>query len=55
MHTAAHRSPFDFTKAADRAMPAVVHIKAIESRQNAIQRQRQTNPFRYFFGDDFLN
>ncbi len=46
--------PFDFTKAADRAMPAVVHIKAIESRQNAIQRQRQTNPFRFFFGDDFL-
>ena len=46
--------PFDFTKAADRAMPAVVHIKAIESRQNAIQRQRQTNPFRFFFGDDFI-
>lgn len=46
---------FDFTKAAERAMPAVVHIKAMESRESAIQRQRQTNPFRYFFGDDFLN
>lgn len=51
---AAHGYPSIFTKAADRAMPAVVHIKAIESRQNAIQRQRQTNPFRFFFGDDFL-
>lgn len=47
--------PFDFTRAADRAMPAVVHIKAVESRETAIQRQRQTNPFRFFFGDDFLS
>lgn len=46
--------PFDFTRAADRAMPAVVHIKAMESRETAIQRQRQSNPFRFFFGDDFL-
>lgn len=47
--------PFDFTKAAERAMPAVVHVKSTESRESAIQRQRQTNPFRFFFGDDFLN
>ncbi|MCB0532731.1 MAG: trypsin-like peptidase domain-containing protein [Lewinellaceae bacterium] len=46
---------FDFTKAAERAMPSVVHIKATESRQNAVQRQRQSNPFRFFFGDDFFN
>ena len=49
--------PFDFTRAADRAMPAVVHIKASESRQAAVQRQRmeqQRNPFRQFFGDDFF-
>ncbi|MBK6933249.1 MAG: trypsin-like peptidase domain-containing protein [Saprospirales bacterium] len=46
---------FDFTRAAERAMPAVVHIKASESRETAIQRQRQTNPFRFFFGDDFFN
>lgn len=46
---------FDFTRAAERAMPTVVHIKATESRQTAIQRQRQTNPFRFFFGDDFFN
>jgi serine protease Do len=43
---------FDFTKAAEKSMSAVVHIKATESKQSAIQRQRQTNPFRYFFGDD---
>lgn len=46
---------FDFTRAAEKAMPAVVHIKASESRESAIQRQRQSNPFRFFFGDDFLN
>ncbi len=48
--------PFDFTKAAERAMPGVVHIKASESREAAIQRQREsrtTNPFQYFFGDGF--
>lgn len=42
--------PFDFTKAAERAMPAVVHIKAAESRSSMRQRQ-QYNPLRYFFGD----
>ena len=48
--------PFDFTKAAERAMPAVVHIKASESKEAAIQRQREnrtTNPFQYFFGDSY--
>ncbi|MFN0015589.1 MAG: S1C family serine protease [Saprospiraceae bacterium] len=45
----------DFTRAAEKTMETVVHIKAAESRQNAIQRQRQTNPFRFFFGDDFFN
>jgi S1-C subfamily serine protease len=45
-------APFDFTKAADRSMSSVVHIKASESKASAIQRQRQEyNPFRYFFGD----
>lgn len=47
-------APFDFTKAADRSMPAVVHIKASESKETAAQRQRQEyNPFRYFFGDSY--
>jgi len=41
--------PFDFTKPAERSMNSVVHIKATESRQTAIQRQRQ-NPFLQFFG-----
>ena len=46
--------PFDFTKAADRAMPVVVHIKASESRKTALQRQQQyNNPFRFFFGDNY--
>ena len=45
--------PFDFTKAAERSMDAVVHIKASESKASAMQRQRQSNPFRFFFGDDF--
>lgn len=48
--------PFDFTKAAERTMSAVVHIKATESRQASLQRQkndRYTNPFEYFFGESF--
>ncbi|MBK9335190.1 MAG: hypothetical protein IPM98_00850 [Lewinellaceae bacterium] len=46
-------APFDFTRAAEKTMPTVVHIKSTENRQTAIQRQRETNPFRFFFGDDF--
>jgi serine protease Do len=42
-------APFDFTKAAERSMNSVVHIKASESKQSAINRQRQ-NPFLQFFG-----
>lgn len=48
--------PVDFTKAAERTMPAVVHIKASESREAALQRQREnrySNPFQYFFGDSY--
>ena len=48
--------PFDFTKAAEKSMPAVVHIKASESQQLALQRQREqryTDPFEYFFGRSF--
>ena len=41
--------PFDFTKPAERSVNSVVHIKASESKQSAIQRQRQ-NPFLQFFG-----
>jgi len=48
--------PFDFTKAAEKSMSAVVHIKASESRQLAQQRQqerRSSDPFEYFFGRSF--
>ena len=48
--------PFDFTKAAERSMDAVVHIKASESREAAIQRQRDqryADPFQFFFGQRF--
>jgi Do/DeqQ family serine protease len=47
---------FDFTKAAEKSMPAVVHIKASESQQHARQRlqeQRYSDPFEYFFGRSF--
>ena len=48
---------FDFTQAADKAMKAVVHIKADESNALAKERNQQKrqddNPFRHFFGDDF--
>ncbi len=48
--------PFDFIKAAERSMDAVVHIKATESREAAVQRQRNqrsVDPFQYFFGQRF--
>lgn len=45
---------FDFTRAAERSMPSVVHIKASESPQTAAQRYRRTNPFHFFFGDRFF-
>lgn len=44
--------PFDFTAAAERAMPAVVHISASQSKQ-AMKRQAPNDPFRLFFGDDW--
>jgi len=39
--------PFDFTKAAELAMPAVVHISAAESRETA----QESDPFSFFFGE----
>ncbi len=45
---------FDFTRAAERSMASVVHIKASESPQTAAQRYRRTNPFHFFFGDRFF-
>jgi serine protease Do len=43
--------PVDFTRAADRSMNSVVHIKATESRQQAAERNRN-NPFYQFFGGE---
>jgi serine protease Do len=46
---------FDFTYAAEKAMDAVVHIRAKESQQKAQQRrQSRQNPFSFFFSDDFF-
>jgi serine protease Do len=49
-------APFDFTAAARKAMPVVVHIKASESEQLAKQRrqkERGNDPFFDFFGNPF--
>ncbi len=49
-------APFDFTKAAEKSMDAVVHIKATESRESAATRQREqrvSDPFQYFFGQSY--
>lgn len=45
-----------FTESARKAMPAVVHITAAESKELANQRRQDqpNDPFRQFFGDDFL-
>jgi len=47
---------FNFVDAADRAMPAVVHITAKSGGESANNGRPNDsdNPFRYFFGDDFL-
>lgn len=49
--------PFDFTEAAEKSMPAVVHIKAAESEALAKQRRQQNrsqDPFQDLFGDDLF-
>jgi serine protease Do len=45
----------DFTFAAEKSTPAVVHIKSTVSNRNGSQgsRQPQADMFRDFFGDDF--
>jgi serine protease Do len=43
---------FDFKEAAAKAMPAVVHISATVSQP---ARANHNDPFRFFFGDDFMN
>ena len=45
-------APLDFTEAAEKAMPAVVHISA-EAAPQARQKQ-QRSPFEDFFGGDFF-
>ena len=52
---------FDFTEAAERSMPTVVHIRTSESDKQMQQRQRQNpfggggqNPFGSLFGEDFF-
>lgn len=47
---------FNFVDAANRAMPAVVHITAKSSGASAGNNRpdNSDNPFRYFFGDDFF-
>lgn len=52
----ANAVPFDFTEAAEMAMPAVVHISAAESETMANKRKqdsRSSDPFRFFFGDEW--
>jgi serine protease Do len=49
--------PNDFIEAADKAMPAVVHISVKESAsltQNRMRDEKRRDPFSFFFGDDFF-
>ncbi|MFK8102053.1 MAG: S1C family serine protease [Saprospiraceae bacterium] len=53
----ANAVPFDFSSAAEKVMPVVVHIDAGESTKLANQRkqkERKSNPFGDFFGDSPL-
>ena len=46
-------APMDFREAAMRSTPSVVHIAAAESKEAAMNRGRESDPFRFFFGDNF--
>lgn len=52
MNAAPETAPFDFKEAASRSTAAVVHISAKENKVSANQRNRNNDPFRFFFGDD---
>lgn len=42
-------APFDFTEAAERTMPAVVHITAKQNKKEETEK-RQQSPLEFFFG-----
>ena len=44
--------PVDLTYAADKALPAVVHIKYVQNSKTQTVRM-QSNPFEDFFNDPF--
>ncbi len=44
--------PLDFTEAAEKVMPAVVHIRST-SEGNGYRQSQEYNPFRDFFGPQF--
>lgn len=47
--------PLEFTKVAQKVMPAVVHIKSTQvQRLQQRQYQNQMDPFRHFFDDDLF-
>ncbi|MCB0641949.1 MAG: trypsin-like peptidase domain-containing protein [Phaeodactylibacter sp.] len=46
-------APSSFTEAAARAMPSVVHIAVTESVSQVESRRNDSDPFRFFFGQDF--
>lgn len=45
--------PVDFTTAARKGMPAVVHISATASPKVAAKENKTTDPFQFFFGEGF--
>lgn len=46
--------PFDFTEAAAKATPAVVHISAKKTAET-VSRERPQDPFSQFFGEGFFD
>lgn len=52
--------PFNFTEAAEIAMPSVVHISSkmggyqAQNEEEGEEGQEEENPFKKFFGDDFF-
>jgi len=46
--------PANFTEAAKKAMPVVVHIKATAGKKSASSDNQRRDPFGGFFGEDFF-
>lgn len=51
--TNSYNAPFDFVEASKKTTKSVVHITAKQADTKQSNRSQDSNPFNFFFGDDF--